>query len=48
MVVGLSLLLRGWPAAGVWKFAGVGALSCIVTALAADLLLRLPGARRVL
>ncbi len=48
VVVGLSLLLRGWPAPGVWKFAVVGALSCIVTALAADLLLRLPGARRVL
>ena len=48
ILTGVALLLRGWQVAPLAKFALVGALSLLLCWIAADLLLRLPGARRVL
>ena len=47
VLVGLSLLLRGWVAPALVKFGVVGLLACTATWLAADPLVRLPGVRRV-
>ena len=47
VLVGISLLLHGWVAPALAKFAVVGALACIATWLVADPLVRLPGVRRV-
>lgn len=47
VLVGISLLLHGWVAPALVKFAVVGALTCIATWLLADPLVRLPGVRRV-
>jgi hypothetical protein len=41
------LLLHGWAAPALVKFAVVGSLTCIATWLAADPFVRLPGVRRV-
>jgi fucose 4-O-acetylase-like acetyltransferase len=48
VLVGLSLLLRGWVAPALVKFCVVGSLACIACWLAADPLVRLPGVRRVI
>jgi peptidoglycan/LPS O-acetylase OafA/YrhL len=47
VLVGVSLLLRGWIAPALVKWGGVGVLSCIACWLVADPLVRLPGLRRV-
>jgi hypothetical protein len=47
VLVGISLLLRGWAAPALVKFGAVGVLACTATWLAADPLVRLPGMRRV-
>ncbi len=48
VLVGVSLLLRGWVAPALVKFCVVGTLACIGCWLAADPLVRLPGVRRVI
>jgi peptidoglycan/LPS O-acetylase OafA/YrhL len=47
VLVGISLLLHGWVAPALVKFAVTGTLTCIAAWLAADPLVRLPGLRRV-
>ncbi len=47
VLVGVSLLLRGWIAPALVKWGLVGALACIACWLAADPLVRLPGVRRI-
>jgi peptidoglycan/LPS O-acetylase OafA/YrhL len=47
VLVGISMLLRGWVAPALVKFGVVGLLVIIATWLAADPLVRLPGLRRV-
>jgi fucose 4-O-acetylase-like acetyltransferase len=47
VLVGVSLLLRGWIAPALVKWGVVGLLSCIGCWLVADPLVRLPGIRRV-
>jgi peptidoglycan/LPS O-acetylase OafA/YrhL len=47
VLVGVSLLLRGWVAQALVKWGVVGSLACIACWLAADPLVRLPGMRRV-
>ena len=47
VLVGIALLLHGWAAPALVKFAVVGSLTCIATWLAADPFVRLPGVRRV-
>jgi peptidoglycan/LPS O-acetylase OafA/YrhL len=47
VLVGIALLLHGWTAPALVKFAVVGTLACIATWLLADPLVRLPGVRRV-
>jgi peptidoglycan/LPS O-acetylase OafA/YrhL len=47
VLVGIALLLHGWAAPALIKFAVVGSLACIATWLLADPLVRLPGIRRV-
>lgn len=47
VLVGISLLLRGWIAPALVKFAVVGSLACIACWLVADPFVRLPGVRRV-
>jgi len=47
VLVGISLLLRGWAAPALVKWGVVGTLACIACWLLADPLVRLPGVRRV-
>ena len=47
VLVGLSLLLRGWVAPALVKWGVVGTLAVIACWLVADPLVRLPGVRRV-
>jgi len=47
VLVGIALLLHGWAAPALVKFAVVGALACIATWLLSDPFVRLPGVRRV-
>jgi fucose 4-O-acetylase-like acetyltransferase len=47
VLVGISLLLRGWVAPALVKWGVVGLLACIGCWLAADPLVRMPGLRRV-
>lgn len=47
VLVGISLLLRGWAAPALVKFSAVGSLACVATWLLADPLVRLPGVRRI-
>jgi peptidoglycan/LPS O-acetylase OafA/YrhL len=47
VLVGVSLLLRGWIAPALVKWGVVGLLACIACWLLADPLVRLPGVRRV-
>jgi peptidoglycan/LPS O-acetylase OafA/YrhL len=47
VLVGISLLLRGWVAPALVKWAVVGALASIACWIVADPLVRLPGVRRV-
>ena len=47
VLVGVSLLLHGWTAPVLVKFGVAGALACAASWLLADLLVRLPGVRRV-
>jgi len=47
VLVGVSLLLRGWAAPALVKWGVVGPLACMGCWLAADPLVRLPGIRRV-
>jgi peptidoglycan/LPS O-acetylase OafA/YrhL len=47
VLVGVSLLMRGWVAPALVKWSVVGALACIACWLVADPLVRLPGVRRV-
>jgi peptidoglycan/LPS O-acetylase OafA/YrhL len=47
VLVGISLMLRGWVAPALIKWGVVGPLACIGCWLAADPLVRLPGVRRV-
>jgi peptidoglycan/LPS O-acetylase OafA/YrhL len=48
VLVGVSLLFRGWTAPALAKWGVVGPLACIVCWLVADPLVRLPGLRRVI
>jgi len=48
ILTGVALLLRPWQGAALEKFAVVGVLSCLACWLVADLVLRLPGVKRVL
>jgi peptidoglycan/LPS O-acetylase OafA/YrhL len=48
VLVGVSLLLRHWPAPALEKWAVVGSLACLACWLVADPLVRLPGVRRVI
>jgi peptidoglycan/LPS O-acetylase OafA/YrhL len=47
VLVGVSLLLRGWAAPVLVKWGVAGTLACIGCWLVADPLVRLPGVRRV-
>jgi peptidoglycan/LPS O-acetylase OafA/YrhL len=47
VLVGIALLLHGWTAPALVKFAAVGSLACVATWLLADPFVRLPGVRRV-
>jgi peptidoglycan/LPS O-acetylase OafA/YrhL len=47
VLVGIALLLHGWAAPPLVKFAVVGLLSSAATWLASDPLVRMPGVRRV-
>jgi peptidoglycan/LPS O-acetylase OafA/YrhL len=47
VLVGIALLLHGWAAPALVKFAVVGLLTSAATWLASDPLVRLPGVRRV-
>jgi peptidoglycan/LPS O-acetylase OafA/YrhL len=47
VLVGISILLHGWHAPALLKFAVTGALSCAACWLVADPFVRLPGVRRV-
>jgi len=47
VLVGISLLLRGWVAPALVKWGVVGPLACVGCWLAADPLVRLPGVQRV-
>jgi len=47
VLVGIALLLHGWVAPALVKFAVVGTLACIATWLLSDPLVRMPGMRRV-
>lgn len=48
VVVGLSLLARGWTAPALVKFGAVGLISCVGAFAAASVLLLVPGSRKVL
>jgi len=48
VLVGISLLLRGWVAPALFKWGVVSLLACIGCWIAADPLVRLPGVRRVI
>ena len=48
VLVGVSLLLRGWVAPALVKWGVVGSLACIGCWLVADPLVRLPGLRRII
>ena len=48
VLVGLSVIVRGWEAPGVLKFAIVGPLAALASFLLARALLRIPGAHRIL
>ena len=47
VLVGIALLLHGWAAPALLKFAVTGTLACVATWLLADPLVRLPGLRHV-
>jgi peptidoglycan/LPS O-acetylase OafA/YrhL len=47
VLVSIALMLHGWVAPALVKFAVVGLLACAATWLASDPLVRLPGVRRV-
>lgn len=47
VLVGISLLLHGWIAPAILKFAVTGTLTCIAAWLIADPIVRAPGIRRV-
>jgi peptidoglycan/LPS O-acetylase OafA/YrhL len=47
VLVGIALLMHGWSAPALVKFAVVGSLACIATWLLADPVVRLPGIRTV-
>ena len=47
VLVSIALLLHGWPAPALAKFAVVGALACTATWLVSDPFVRLPGVRRI-
>ena len=47
VLVGIALLLHGWSAPALVKFAVVGMLACVATWLISDPLVRLPGVRGV-
>ena len=47
VLVSIALLLHGWAAPALVKFAVVGTLACIATWLLADPVVRLPGLRSV-
>src|ERR1700677_2175814 len=47
VLVGIALLLHGWTAPALVKFAAVGVLASVATWLVSDPLVRLPGVRRV-
>jgi peptidoglycan/LPS O-acetylase OafA/YrhL len=47
VLVGISLLLRGWPAPALVKFAVTGTLACTICWILADPLVRAPGLRRI-
>jgi fucose 4-O-acetylase-like acetyltransferase len=48
VLVGISLLLRGWAAPALVKFAVTGSLACATCWILADPLVRVPGLRRIL
>lgn len=48
VLVGVAVLLREWNAPGLLKFLGVGVLATVVSFTLASVLLRIPGAKRVL
>jgi peptidoglycan/LPS O-acetylase OafA/YrhL len=48
VLVAVALVLHGWSAPALVKFATTGLLACAITWLVADPLVRLPGLRRVL
>ena len=47
VLVGISLLLRGWAAPALIKFAVTGTLACATCWILADPLVRVPGLRRI-
>jgi peptidoglycan/LPS O-acetylase OafA/YrhL len=47
VLVGLGLLLQRWAAPAIGKFVVVGALTCAISWLVADPLVRMPGVRRI-
>ncbi|MGO8756630.1 MAG: acyltransferase family protein [Terracidiphilus sp.] len=47
VLVGISLLLRGWAAPALVKFGVTGTLACVACWLLADPFIRMPGVRRV-
>ncbi len=48
VLVGIGLLLRGWAASALVKFAVTGTLACATCWMLADPLVRAPGLRRIL
>ena len=47
VLVSISLLLRGWAASSLVKFAVIGTLACATSWILADPLVRVPGLRRI-
>ena len=47
VLVGITLLLRGWAAPALVKFAVTGTLGCATCWILADPLVRVPGLRRI-
>jgi peptidoglycan/LPS O-acetylase OafA/YrhL len=47
VLVGISLLFRGWAAPALFKFAVIGTLACIASWILVDPLVRVPGVRQI-
>jgi uncharacterized membrane protein len=48
VLVGVTVLLHGWTAPALLKFAVAGTLACAASWIIADPLVRMPGLKRIL